>query len=221
MPVMGGYEATAKIREREEQLHVRTSVIAMTAHAMSGDRDKCLAAGMDDYISKPISLEQLARVIARNCPGVADQTTQPGSPTGGSQAMSPSQQLTVSPAAKLNVELLLERFGGSRDLLRKAAGMFPAECTSALSSIEKAQAAGDMRQLEMAAHTIKGLCGIFEATEAAQAALEMEMAARSGNPEAVPSLERLKSVLDSAAQSVERLSEELAKEEQRAKGAAV
>lgn len=65
MPYKDGYSATRIIREREEELNYRTPIIAMTAYALKGDRERCLAVGMDDYISKPISLSQTMDIIER------------------------------------------------------------------------------------------------------------------------------------------------------------
>ena len=65
MPVMGGFETTALLREREATEGRRTPIIAMTAHAMDGDRERCLVSGMDDYLSKPIQFRLLAEVLAR------------------------------------------------------------------------------------------------------------------------------------------------------------
>jgi CheY-like chemotaxis protein len=68
MPEMGGFEATSIIREQEKESTRHIPIIAMTAHAMKGDREKCIAAGMDDYISKPISSQDLAKVLAELVP---------------------------------------------------------------------------------------------------------------------------------------------------------
>jgi CheY-like chemotaxis protein len=65
MPGMGGFEATTRIRESERATGHHTPIVAMTAHAMHGDRENCLRAGMDDYIAKPIDLQALAQVIER------------------------------------------------------------------------------------------------------------------------------------------------------------
>ena len=67
MPVMDGFEATRQIRERADSV-AAIPIVALTANAMIGDREKCLAAGMNDYLSKPVSLEQLADVMARWLP---------------------------------------------------------------------------------------------------------------------------------------------------------
>src|SRR5207253_2349842 len=71
MPEMGGFEATARIRQRETALGRRTRIVAMTAHAMAGDRERCLEAGMDGYISKPVNQALLFEVVEQDSTGAA------------------------------------------------------------------------------------------------------------------------------------------------------
>jgi two-component system, sensor histidine kinase and response regulator len=191
MPEMDGYQATGLIREEQQRSGIRIPIVAMTAHAMSGDREKCLAAGMDDYISKPISREQLFVVLARNSTrvmGPATVVVAEQSPTEGpvealpvpaAPAEEQSSQSSAEPT-KIDVGLVLGRFGGNTKLLRKAAAMFPAEAELALSTISRARVEGDLPALQSSAHTLKGMCRMFEANAAAEVAFALETAAREG-----------------------------------------
>jgi CheY-like chemotaxis protein len=73
MPEMDGWQATAVIRDRDRASGIHTPIIALTAHAMSGDRERCLEAGMDEYLSKPIASAALLEVVERVCPQLALQ----------------------------------------------------------------------------------------------------------------------------------------------------
>src|SRR5258707_10246208 len=116
MPEMNGYEATARIKEASVTAPVHVPIVAMTAHAMSGDRERCLAAGMDDYISKPISMERLAQVIARNSKNepVISATEETPAIVPAQASSQPQEGPSSIPA---NLPLLLKRFGGNARLL--------------------------------------------------------------------------------------------------------
>jgi len=208
MPEMNGYQSTALIKDRQRATGTYVPVVAMTAHAMHGDRERCLAAGMDDYISKPISLDQLAAVIARVSPGrigaqtQAEKITTPKTAPPALSALVDCVENSPQGPAPPDMEVILKRFGGNTRLARKAAGMFPQECRLALSSIEKARETGDLPGLETSAHTLKSMCRMFEANEAARIAFEIEMAARDGNPVTDRQVQMLNSEIVTAAAGI-------------------
>ncbi len=133
MPEMDGYQATAVIREQQRRSAIRVPIVAMTAHAMSGDREKCLAAGMDDYISKPISRDRLFATIEQNSTSIAgsppsafENQLPVENPVRAADARADSPEEISAPMptlpAKLEMGIVLNRFGGNTNLLRKAAG---------------------------------------------------------------------------------------------------
>ena len=218
MPIMNGYEAAAIIHEQQDSRR-RIPVIAMTAHAMSGDREKCLEAGMDDYISKPISSDALSALLERNSSRIPadpspDSHNIPAPPT--SEKSPPIRDLLAEPAAEpgsdsaelpfINVQLILGRFAGNWNLLQKAVAMFPSETNAALATLEQAHAAKDLAGLQMSAHTLKSIFNMFEASEAADAAFQIESAARSGNLSTEQQLLQVKSELRRAVAAVSQLS---------------
>ncbi len=179
MPEMDGFEATQLLRRQQEESGMRIPIIAMTAHAMQGDRERCLANGMDDYIAKPISRKELADVIARNLLALNRHEANTFSNDGNLSESSASS----APAAalfKLNPERVLARCGGDKQLVAELATMFPLESGKILQNLERARVEKNIFQVRLDAHTLKGMCGVFEATEAAKAALEVEQAAAAG-----------------------------------------
>ncbi|HVB38520.1 MAG TPA: response regulator, partial [Vicinamibacterales bacterium] len=181
MPEMGGLEATAAIRERERGTDRHVPIIALTAHAMKGDRERCLAAGMDEYLSKPIMPDKLMATIQR----VA----------GGTPAVEPVAvpDGPAADAAVFDLDEALHRVRGDRVMLGQLVSMFEEDAPGLLEEIHRATAAGDATALTAAAHTLKGSCGLLAAHGAQDAARRLEELAREGDlghaPGALASLE--------------------------------
>ncbi len=164
MPEMDGLQATTRIREREVGTAARIPIIAVTAHAMKGDRERCLAAGMDDYITKPINPAELAKVIQITVPSGTEVATVPADP------------MIKGPS---NAELLA-RFDGDSELLKELAGIFLQECPRMVDEIRAALRAGDSKALERAAHALKGSVGNFAMSGPRETAQRLELLAKSG-----------------------------------------
>lgn len=167
MPEMDGLAATRAIRERERSAgdgrHL--PIVAMTANALQEDRERCFAAGMDGFISKPISLAVLEAEIRRL---LGD---------GGGESGAPAQPpvLTAECFDLARVREMLD----DEDLFRELAQMFIADAPASRSALAAALAAGDWPAVERQAHTLKGLFATFAADAAESAAQQLEMAARS------------------------------------------
>jgi len=165
MPEMGGFEATAAIRAAESERGTpRLAIIAMTAHAMKGDRERCLAAGMDDYLTKPLDPRRLCALVEELAPG--GRATPPG----------------VEPDT-MPVEVLA-RVGGDRALLAEISRLFVEDAPRHLQRIREALDAGDSESLRRAAHGLKGAAANFDAEGVVNAARALEEMGRSGEPDA-------------------------------------
>jgi signal transduction histidine kinase/CheY-like chemotaxis protein/HPt (histidine-containing phosphotransfer) domain-containing protein len=151
MPSMDGYEATAIIREMEGGGR-RTPIIALTASAMKGDREKCLAAGMDDYVSKPVTPEQLDSVLRRWIPGGDDGTARPPAD------LAPSGKETV------DWEIVADLLSVTQpEFLAELLGVFTRETGSALRVLREAARGGDRESLHRIAHRLRGSCATLGA----------------------------------------------------------
>jgi PAS domain S-box-containing protein len=188
MPQMDGYKATKLIREREKQTGRHIPIIAMTAHAMKGDREKCLEAGMDDYVPKPVQAARLYEVIER----VA--SVESGSPaeSGVFAGKEDADATKTEPAFDYNAALA--RVGGDVQLLRDIAEIFCNDGPTMLADIERQIARRNAAGLERAAHALKGSVANFGARGAFESARALEMMGREGNlagaPETFDALER-------------------------------
>ncbi len=199
MPEMDGFEATTAIRKREKSTGAHLRIIAMTAHAMKGDQERCLAAGMDDYISKPVQTKELLAVIARQ---LAPQENQ--AHAAESAADKPAfAEIFNSAAALVRVE-------GDRKILAEMAKVLESESPRLLQQLRSAVAQADTNVLERAAHTLKGALGSLAATAAFNVAQELETAARQNDFARAQSLaEALERELGRLRPALERFSVEV------------
>jgi CheY-like chemotaxis protein/HPt (histidine-containing phosphotransfer) domain-containing protein len=173
MPVMGGLAACATIRDWEKAAGGRRlPIIAMTAHAMQGDRERCLEAGMEGYVSKPIDLAALTATLDAVVPAAAHAPAEP--------------KRTASEAATevtLDLNLALERLDNDRELLCDVIGIFMTECPKSVAQIEAALQASDGERIYQLAHRFKGSAGSFAAQRAMALGSFLEAAGRAGDIE--------------------------------------
>lgn len=176
MPVLDGYEATRILRARElAEGSRRTPVVALTAHATAGEREKCLAAGMDAYLSKPVSQKELAATLAR---WLGD------TPVPDQEAFDDllSERVDVGPTATRapvwDREAVLRDLDGDEELLNELIDAFVAEVPEQLTALHDAQERSDLAALAEIAHAVKGMAGHFHAEDLRGAALKLEHIAR-------------------------------------------
>jgi PAS domain S-box-containing protein len=193
MPDMDGCEATRRIRELERAEFATTAdsalhlpIIAMTAGAMKEDRDKALAAGMDDYISKPVEPDMLYGVLKKWAGQRGSQNGTPVPNSGGSAVASRPFELQRSKL--INAPAALARLGGNAQNFQKILVKFADNQAGSAEEIQAALAANDVPTAQRLAHTLKGLAGMIGADGLQAAALELESALTGGNAERTSSL---------------------------------
>jgi CheY-like chemotaxis protein len=166
MPVMGGFDATQAIRGREmrEGGHVR--IIALTAHVLQRDRERCLAAGMDGYLAKPIDRLDLFAAVELEVPYDSSR---------------PIESTVGDDVPRFDEAELMERLGGDREVLREVVAIFRHSTPDIVSEIQTALEARDLARLRGAAHTLKGAAGNLSAKRVAALAFEIENAAHSSD----------------------------------------
>lgn len=172
MPEMDGFDATASIREKERATGAHIPIIAMTAHAMKGDRERCLAAGMDSYVPKPIRPKELFQAIDEVVLGSA------ASPKTTGEESTISQGSTG--ATQLDLPALLASVNGNPVLLSKFVVLFLKHYPKMLAELSDAIDQGDGDRLARAAHTLKGGSGSFLTGSARTALSSLEAIGRTG-----------------------------------------
>jgi signal transduction histidine kinase/CheY-like chemotaxis protein len=167
MPEMGGFEATARIRDREKSTGQHVPVIAMTAHALKGDRERCLEAGMDAYVSKPIQATVLFETIDSVVPN----------PSLVASVPEKLPEDDAAPAASVKVfdyEAALAMLDGDTELFSELAGLFTTESVQLLNQIHESIAGRDAKLLERSAHSLKGSAAAFSAGPSRAVAQRLE-----------------------------------------------
>jgi two-component system sensor histidine kinase/response regulator len=169
MPEMDGVEATTAIRDGEKSSGKHLPIVAMTANAMRGDRERYLDGGMDGYISKPINSRGLFAEIKRCLAGIKRSTV---------MAENLSQQVE-----QLDRASLLERVEGDQELLAEMIRLFLADAPQLLNAMRNALQQGDMILLQRSAHSMKGAAGNMSAQVTVDAASQLEQSAKNGDAE--------------------------------------
>ena len=173
MPEMNGYEATKTIRLAEKATGAHVPIIAMTANAMKGDREQCLASGMDAYVAKPVRSDELFNAIESIIPD-SETTTAVHSPT---------ESNTKTEETPFDVAQFRETCG-SIDLMRELISIYQEDVPPLLEKLEYGLQADDPEEVHQAAHSLKGLVGNYAAPPAHEAVTTLDNAARSGDIEA-------------------------------------
>jgi CheY-like chemotaxis protein len=154
---MDGLEATTRIREREQGTGERLRIIAMTAHAMKGDRERFLALGMDAYLPKPVAPQALFDLI--------ETVPARRPPSDGAMGASPP----------LDLDELRQRLGDDDELIADVIGLFLEDCPARVDAIAAAVKAGDAAQVRSVAHALKGSASALAAPGVVHAAHTLEL----------------------------------------------
>lgn len=198
MPEMDGFEATRRIRSMEAQTGQHLPIVAMTAHAMKGDRERCLSAGMDDYIAKPIDAKKLAALVERLVPldelsatlaeARRKQSEQDDALTDrlavslqSAQDEADSSTKGANPLETVCLKSLEERVENDIGLMQEMVELFLDNAPMLLAEIEAGLADGDLRTVQRATHSLRGAASNLCAAPCVQIAERLEMMSKSSD----------------------------------------
>ncbi|HUA00509.1 MAG TPA: response regulator [Candidatus Aquilonibacter sp.] len=198
MPVMDGFEAIRLIRMKEQTTGAHIPIVALTAHAMKGDRERCISMGADDYVSKPIRTSDLFGAIDRSASlkidaKLASPPNTEGTPDAGG----------AEPRV-FDLREALARVEDDRELLEEIIRIFTSESAANMEAIRQAFSSTDAPSLERLAHTVKGAASNLSAFAISAAALKLEKLAHAGN------LQGASDLIDALQREMDRLLPELA-----------
>jgi HPt (histidine-containing phosphotransfer) domain-containing protein len=174
MPGLGGLEAIRRIRKWEEEAGSRLPIIALTAHAMKGDRVTCLASGADDYLSKPFTREELSRLLRRHLRAVPADAHRPQAEAAAPGAISRDK---MSGALEM-----INMLPGNRgmEVLRKVVDLYLSSTPTLMQAMREAESGGDAVKLKAAAHSFKSSSANLGALRLADVCQELETLGRAG-----------------------------------------
>jgi CheY-like chemotaxis protein/HPt (histidine-containing phosphotransfer) domain-containing protein len=179
MPVLGGFEATRAIREWEQKVGGHIPIIAVTARAMAGDREDCLAAGMDGYVAKPLRAAAVFEVIESLVPAARHEAAPAQAPASGI----------------FDSALLLDMLGDDQSLFSEITDAFFREAPLQVDKIRRAMAGNDPKSLREAAHSLKGAAATITAARVASQAERIEAAGRESRTDVQENIKELENAL--------------------------
>ena len=206
MPEMDGYQATRAVRKLglEIEAFKALPIIAMTANAMAGDRERCLEAGMDDHVAKPVDVKVLLATVARWTGGAVEgaaaveEVADEGRARGGELPdQLPGIELTI----------LLERLGGNTTLMSQLLAQFKVDNTNVVGIIRVALQEGDREMAKRLAHTLKGVGGNLAAEKVYSASLALEQAVARGDADLEPHLSTVERAVAEVVEAADRVAE--------------
>jgi CheY-like chemotaxis protein/HPt (histidine-containing phosphotransfer) domain-containing protein len=173
MPVMDGLEATRIIRDKNSKvINHDVPIIAMTAHALKGDREKCIAAGMDDYVSKPVKPKDLSEAISMQFSGHKRAEQQLKDKEGEAETVK---------SVIFDANSLMDRISGDREFFEELVNLFIEDTPRHFESMKNACKEKDAEEIRNIAHTVTGSAGNFGAYSLQKSALSLEQTARTGD----------------------------------------
>ncbi len=209
MPKVDGYEASRRIRQREASNGgSRIPIVALTAHAMGGDRELCLSAGMDDYLSKPFNSKQLAAVLDRWLGHAKSSVIEAGTPRDqiSGDITSEIKRSESCPLSIIDVNSAMERLEGNESLFFTLVADLLEMYQNEFPGIRAALGKGDLAEANLRVHSLKGAAGNVSADALQEAARELELSIRRG---ALSGLEDLIARLESSGTSTMTFAQKL------------
>ena len=192
MPEMDGYEATAKIRDQQSRVcNHDIPIIAMTANAMTGDREKCITAGMNDYLSKPVNPHDLAKILEK---WLSDDEPEKKETSGSTHEPIETENLAETAITVFDKASMMSRLMDDKDLAKIIISGFIEDIPMQIKTLKDCLNTGDITSAERQAHTIKGASANVGGEALREAAFNMEKAGKAEDlaamTAALPEMER-------------------------------